>query len=48
MENVECPRLGTMLHLGIQKGKETMKTSNFHKDLGGNTACMKRIKVVSN
>ena len=37
MKNVACSRLGTMLHLEIQKGKEAIKTSNFQKDLGGTT-----------
>ena len=27
MENVACSRLGNMLHLEIQKGKEAMNTS---------------------
>ena len=34
MKNVACSRLGTMLHLEIQKGKEAMKKStqpsSFH------------------
>ena len=29
MKNVACSRLGAMLHLEIQKGKEAMKTSEF-------------------
>ena len=29
MKNVTCSRLGTMLHLDIQKRKEAMKTSEF-------------------
>ena len=29
MSNLECSRLGTMLYLDIQKGKEYMKTSEF-------------------
>ena len=28
---MDCYRLETMFHLEIQKGKETMKTSNFQK-----------------
>ena len=40
-KNVVCLRLGTMLHLDIQKGKEYMKTSKFQKDIRGTTACMK-------
>ena len=39
--------LGTMLHLEIQKGEETMKTSNFQRFLGGTTACMKRLSIVT-
>ena len=33
MKNVECSRLGTMLHLEIQNGKEDLKTSEFQKIL---------------
>ena len=29
MKNVACSRLGTMLHLEIQKGEEAIKTSKF-------------------
>ena len=45
MKRVACSRLGTMLHLDIQKGMEAMKTSKVQKDIGGNTACMKRLAV---
>ena len=45
MKNVTCSRLGTILHLDIQKGKEAMKTSEFQKYLGGNTAQMKRLDI---
>ena len=45
MKNLACSRLGTMLHLEIQKGEEAMKTSNFQKDLGGTTLCMKRLAI---
>ena len=45
MKNVARLRLGVMLHLEIQNGKEAMKTSNFQKDLGGTTACMKRLAI---
>ena len=45
MKNVVCSRLGTMLHLEIQKWKEAMKTSNFQKCLGGSTTCMRRIAI---
>ena len=36
-----------MLHLDIQKGENATKTSNFQKDLGGTTACMKRIAIAT-
>ena len=42
MKNVACSRLGTMLHLDIQKGMEAMKKSKFQSVLGGTDACMKR------
>ena len=45
MNNVACSRLGKMLHLEIQRGKESMKTSEFQKKLGGTTACMKRLAI---
>ena len=47
MSNVACLRLGKMLHLEIQKGKEVMKTSNFQKGIGGTTVCMKRLAIVN-
>ena len=31
MKNVDCSRLGTMLHLGIQKGEEAIKIFIFKK-----------------
>ena len=45
MKNVACSRLGTMLHLEIQKGKEDTKTSKFQNVLGGTTMCMKRLAI---
>ena len=33
MKNVAYSRLGNMLHLDIQQGKEAMKTSEFEKIL---------------
>ena len=36
-----------MLHLEIQKGKETMKTLKFQNVLGGTTDCMKRLAIVT-
>ena len=47
MKNVECSRLGTMLHLEIQKGKKAMKTSNFQNVLGGTAACIKRLAIAT-
>ena len=41
MKNVACSRLGTVLHLDIQKEKEAIKTSTFQKYLGGTVARMK-------
>ena len=41
MKNVDCSRLGTMLHLENQEGKEAMKMSEFQKYLGGTDASMK-------
>ena len=47
MKNVVCSRLGTMLHLEIQKGKEAMKKSTFQSELGGTAACMKRLAIAT-
>ena len=47
MKNVACSRLGTMLHLEIQKGKEATKKSTFQSELGGNAACMKRLAIAN-
>ena len=41
MKHVACSRLGTMLHLDIQKGKQATKTSIFQKYLRGTEACIK-------
>ena len=40
-----CSRLGKILHLEIQKGKEAMKTYKFQNVLGGNAECMKRLAI---
>ena len=45
MKNVAFSRLGTMLHIEIQKGKEAMKTSEFQFFLGGTTACIRRLAI---
>ena len=44
---MECSRLGTMLHLEIQKGKKAMKTSDFQNVLGGTDACIKRLAIAT-
>ena len=38
-------RLGTMLYLEIQKGKEAMETSEFQQNVGGTAECMKSLMV---
>ena len=43
LNNVACYRLGDMLYLEIQRGKEEMKTSEFQQETGGTTACTKRL-----
>ena len=48
MKNVACSRLGKMLHLDIQKGKDAMKTSKFQIYLGGTTSCIKRLSIATN
>ena len=45
INNMDFSRLGAMLHLEIQKGKEAMKTSIFQKYLGGNAVCIKRLTM---
>ena len=45
MNNVTCSRLGTLLHLEIQKGKDAMKTSEFKKYPLGTATCMKRLAI---
>ena len=47
MNNVACSRLGKMLHLEIQKGKEAMKTSEFQKYTGGTAVCMKILAMAT-
>ena len=43
IKNVACYRLGTMLYLGIQKGKDSMKSSKFQQEIGGTSVCTKRL-----
>ena len=47
MKDVVLSRLGEMLYLEIQKGKEATKTSKFQFFLDGNTACIKRIAIAT-
>ena len=47
MNNVACSRLGTMLGLYIQKGKQDMKTSNIRKYLRGTSECMKILMMAT-
>ena len=47
MKNVECSRLGTMLHIEIQKGKEDMETLEFQNISIGTSACMKIISIAT-
>ena len=47
INNVACSRLGTMLHLDIQKEKESMKTSGFQKYIGGNASCMNTLMMAT-
>ena len=48
MKNMYFSRLGTMLHLYIQKEKKAMKTSILQKYIRGTTACMKRLMMATN
>ena len=45
INNVDCSRLGTMLHLYTQNGKEATKAPTFQQEIGGTAACMKKIMV---
>ena len=45
MKNLACSRLGTMLQLETQKGKEATKVSKFQHFLGGTATCMKRLAL---
>ena len=48
MNNLACSRLGKMLHLDIQKGKEDTRTSIFQKYLGWTAACIKILIITKN
>ena len=47
MKNLACSRLGTMLYLDIQKGKEAMNTSKPQKDTRDTNVCMERLAVAN-
>ena len=47
IKHVYCSRLGSMLHLDIQKGEEAMKESKFQQDVVGTTSCMKRLMMIT-
>ena len=47
MKNLACSRLGTMLYLDIQKGKEATDTSKFQKYVVGTTACIKGLDIAN-
>ena len=43
LNNASCSRIGTVLYVDIQVGKEVMKVSDYQQDIGGTAACMKII-----
>ena len=43
INNVACSRLGNMLYLYKQKGKEATKTAEFQQQIGGTAACITRL-----
>ena len=47
MNNMACLELGTMLHLEMKNGKETMKTSELKIYIRGTTACIKRLSIAT-
>ena len=42
INNVDCPRLGTLLYLEIQKGKDATKKENVQQQIGGTAVYMKK------
>ena len=55
LKNTACSRLGNMLHLEIQKGKEAMEIPEFQQEIRRNASCMNipimkkwRVKLFSN
>ena len=40
---VACSVTGALILIEVQRGKEGVKHSKYHKDLGSNTACTKRM-----
>ena len=47
MKNVAYSRLGTMLHLDIQKGEEAINKSKFQKNIGRTDECTKRLYIAT-
>ena len=47
MKNVAFSRLGTMLHLEVQKGEEATMFFDFQKELIENTALMDRLTMAT-
>ena len=40
-KTVDCSITGALVFLGIQRGKERMKSSRYHLELGDTAACTK-------
>ena len=40
--NIVCPVLGVTTYLEVQQGKEYMKTTQYHQELGATAACTLR------
>ena len=47
MKTMACSRLGTMLHLEIQNGKEAMKKYSFQKYIRGNASFIKKLMIAT-
>ena len=45
MKNMACSMLGKILHLETKKGKESMKTLEFQKYLGGTSTRMEILSI---
>lgn len=46
-KNVACAETGVMLHLELQRGKEPMKHSDYHRELGATAACTLRMGLAT-